>query len=215
MYCAYYGREISSGFLIVLRFDALYQAYVARYASSRDWYAIPRVDRSWHDTRVRYRGLDRDALQANEVRPENLTEIFLAELERKGRCASDFLFTLDDVTAAVSWLEEDARRYEVIWARELGRPDLPPVGYERLGVEPGYFLTDHFSPSCDCMMFPRWHGTDPDGVLFVEHFRRLNQNGLFDSVEDAERFVEFYVSFDWTETAPCDGYAIVEVFSEG
>src|SRR5215468_902359 len=83
MYCAFYGREISSGFLIVLRFDALYQAYVARYASSRDWYAIPRVDRFWHDARVRYRGLDRDALRANDVRPENLAEIFLAELERK------------------------------------------------------------------------------------------------------------------------------------
>lgn len=31
------------------------------------------------------------------------------------------------------------------------------------------------------MCFPRWHGTDKEGVLFGEHYERLNDYALFDS----------------------------------
>jgi hypothetical protein len=58
--------------------------------------------------------------------------------------------------------------------------------------------------------FPRWHGTDPEGVLFREHFERLNRHGLFESAQEASAFLAFYLSFDWTETGE---YEIAEVWA--
>jgi hypothetical protein len=59
------------------------------------------------------------------------------------------------------------------------------------------------------MCFPRWHGTDEDGTLFLEHYSRLNSHGLFDSAAHATDFLRFYTSFDWTETGD---YSIVSVW---
>ena len=50
------------------------------------------------------------------------------------------------------------------------------------------------------MCFPTWHGPDQDGTLFLEYFSRLNEYGLFPSADLAKEFLEFYLSFDWTET---------------
>jgi len=69
---------------------------------------------------------------------------------------------------------------------------------------------DHFSASCDCLCFPRWHGTDPEGLLFREHFSRLNRDGLFRSAQEARAFLRYYLSFDWTETGE---YEIAEVWA--
>ncbi len=46
-------------------------------------------------------------------------------------------------------------------------------------------------------------------MLFLEHFRRLNRHGLFDTPEAAQAFLDYYRSFDWTETGD---YVIAEVF---
>jgi hypothetical protein len=66
------------------------------------------------------------------------------------------------------------------------------------------------------MMIPRWHGTDGDGTLFLDHFRRLNQHGLFESEGNAWKFFDYYCSLDWTENDRSD-YVMVGVFgaSEG
>ncbi len=69
--------------------------------------------------------------------------------------------------------------------------------------------SSHFSQLCDCLVIPRWHGTDEEGTLFLDHFRRLNRRGLFDERQEAEDFQEYYLSFDWRERDICD---IVEVF---
>jgi hypothetical protein len=58
------------------------------------------------------------------------------------------------------------------------------------------------------MLFPRWHGTDEEGELFIKYFNQLNSFGLFNSIETAEEFLQYYLSFDWTER---DDYYIVEV----
>ncbi len=59
------------------------------------------------------------------------------------------------------------------------------------------------------MLFPRWHGTDPEGVLFLEHFRKLNAHGLFETAEAAGEFLEYYVSFPQSEQGD---YVIAEIF---
>lgn len=212
MYHPYYDMQITSGYLIVLRFSALYAKYAPKYHDLPHMYALPDVTRAWSQSAIQYRGTDRDALDANPLTPTTMAEIFLADLEKEHRCADGLLFAPEDVAAALSWLEDQADQYEVIWVREYGAHDPPPEGFTFLGFEPSYFTGDHFSASCDCMLIPRWHGTDQDGTLFLEHFRRLNQHGLFDTEPDARNFLEYYVSFDWTENDRSD-YLIVEVFA--
>ena len=210
-YDPYRALEITSGFLVVMRFDALYETYAPRYKGRRGRYAIPRTDLPPSESSIKYRGLDRDALDANDVKPLRLADLFLADLENSGQCVDGFLFSDDDVKAVLSWLGDDLPRYEVVWARRGGASDDPPADFESLGFEPTYFISDHFSASCDCMLFPRWHGTDDEGVLFLEHFRRLNAHGLFQTPGDAQAFLDQYLSVDWTEHAG-PGYVIAEVF---
>ena len=77
-----------------------------------------------------------------------------------------------------------------------------------LGYDPTWFIGDHFSAIADCMCFPLWHGTDEAGTLFKTYHDRLNGNALYDNAEDALEFLNYYRSFDWTETGE---YVIAEV----
>lgn len=47
-----------------------------------------------------------------------------------------------------------------------------------------------------------------EGRLFLDYYRKLNGNGLFDSTDEAAGFSLCYTSFDWTETGP---YIIAEI----
>jgi len=147
-----YKLEIlGSGFLVVLRFDELYEKYAPRYQFTRDVYAIPRVDRSWTACPVKYRGTDRDALDNSEY-SSVLAELFMEEIAAEGRCIDGLLRDSEDVREVLRLLEADAGRYEPIWVRQLGSRDNAPDGYRFLGIEASYFVGDHFSASCDCMM---------------------------------------------------------------
>jgi hypothetical protein len=209
----HYRREsgVTCGFLVVLRFEELYAKFVGKLQNSRDWYAIPRVDKSASESPIKYRGTDRDALDANDVCPSSLADLHLADLEKQGRCIDGILFSSADVKAVLGWLEGESSRYEVIWMRETGTSGEPPAGFESIGFDPSYLVGDHFSASCDCLMFPRWHGTDQEGTLFLDHFRRLNRHGLYKTAEEATAFTDYYCSFSWTENERAD-YVMVEVF---
>jgi len=210
----FYGRVIESGFLVVLRFDALYSKYAQRYQLVRDLYALPRIDRSWSECPVKYRGTDRDALKPFSE-SSSPAEVFMAEIEEEGRCIDGVLRTSQDMHEVLRRLGADASRYEPIWVRQLGTHEEVPDGFSLLGIEPSYFIGDHFSASCDCMMIGRWHGTDEEhGTLFLDHFRRLNPHGLFRSASDAWQFFDYYCSLDWTENDRSQ-YVMVEVFGQG
>ena len=58
------------------------------------------------------------------------------------------------------------------------------------------------------MCFPKWHGTDNEGTLFAVYYEHLNEHALFNSREEAQEFLDFYRSFDWTETGD---YVIAEI----
>ena len=54
-----------------------------------------------------------------------------------------------------------------------------------------------------------WHGTDPDGNLFLDYYKKLNEHGLFKNENDCSDFTKYYESFEWTERGP---YQITEIF---
>lgn len=199
--------KIDAGFLIVKTYEQLYNDHVSRYDLHTAIYAVPRIDQNPNSYSIQYRGIDRDALDSY-CESDKKAELKMAELEEKGDCKDGFLFSESIVRDVVSCglFEQE---YEIIWARRLSSGLSEPKGFCFVGYEPTFFEGDHFSASCDCMLMPRWHGTDKEGTLFLNYFKMLNQYGLFTSVNDAEHFLQFYLSFDWTETGD---YTIAEIF---
>jgi len=200
--------EVNAGFLIVKTFAHLYDDYKERYALRHDMYAMPRIDREPAESIVQYRGLDRDALKDYDD-SEIEAEVRLAMLEIDDQAVNGIVYSQSDVEAVYASLGPLQFRYEIIWSRIAGSNVLPPDGYSSAGFEPTYFASDHFSASCDCMLFPRCHGTDEEGKLFLPYFIQLNSHGLFVIPEVAQEFLEYYLSFDWTEH---DESVIAEVF---
>jgi hypothetical protein len=211
---------LEQGFLIVEKYEYLYEKYKERYKLTSDCYAMPRIDRSPHDYKIQYRGIDRDCLTPNDVNPRNLAEIRLSELESQKRFGHDDIFydeiypILDFVDVNLldemySWLEDDKSKFETIFIKKANIVCEIPRSFCSIGFEPSYFYKDHFSASCDCMLIPRWHGTDEEGKLFLNYFKQLNSFGLFNSIEISKEFLEYYLSFNWTETGD---YFITEVF---
>jgi hypothetical protein len=198
---------IEAGYLIVKTFERLYCDYAPRYKLTKDFYGLPRIDRTPKSFPIQYRGLDREAL-GPYTNSDDLAEIRMAELEKTGECEDGFLFT-DETLRDVLSLAQSPFDYEVIWAKIASSPIQAPAGFVSVGFDPTYFDSDHFSASCDCMLIPRWHGTDKEGTRFLEYFCQLNRFGLFSSPDASQAFLDFYLSLDWTETGE---YATAEVF---
>lgn len=203
--------SITSGFLVVKRFETLYREFAAKPEFKMAIYALPVVDTGPERLSVRYRGVDRAAL--SPWAKGLLAEVRMLELEGGNRIdgTEGFLSSHPEALDVLGWANEEVPfAYEILWARVAGNTDEPPAGFALLGYEPTYFTGDHFSAICDSMCFPRWHGTDPAGELFRSYFERLNINGLFDEPATAAEFLGFYLSFDWTETGD---YEIAEVWA--
>jgi hypothetical protein len=200
--------SVTKGFLVLKRFEQLFREFAAKPEFDRRIYALPVFGDEPSNAVVRYRGLDRDAIEP--YAQGTLAEIRMSELDPDDS-GDGFIGTIEQAREVLQWAEEEAPGvYEIAWARVAGSSHAQPVGFELLGFEPSYFTGDHFSASCDCLCFPRWHGTDPDGLLFREHFSRLNRDGLFRSADEASAFLTYYLSFDWTETGE---YEIAEVWA--
>ena len=211
--------DVDAGFLIVETFACRYDEYINwdmfkdRYALQHNLYAVPRIEHTPKDSPTQYRGLDRNALDAY-ADSDLEAEVRLALLEIDNLAVNGIVFSQCDVDDVYASLGPFQGEYEIIWSRVAGSvagSDIaPPAGYSSAGFEPTYFVDDHFSASCDCMLFPRWHGTDEEGELFMPYFRQLNMHGLFINPEVAQEFLTYYLSFDWTEHD--DDYIIAEVF---
>ncbi len=68
-----------------------------------------------------------------------------------------------------------------------------------LGFDIGYWGRD-FSIICDCAIAPVWHPPAlADLQELANQLQNLNAHLLFDSVEDANNFKEYYLSKSWAE----------------
>jgi hypothetical protein len=207
------NKTYDSGFLIVKTYIREYHDWLIKWVTRPDLipdiYALPRPDKQPGDYSIKYRGMDRDELSADPPY-DTLAKMRIDELIEEGKSADGLLSNQSDALDVFSYLDDaDKPDYEIVWARVAGSPAVPPRGYYAIGFEPTYLLGDHFAPQCDCMLFPRWHGTDDEGTLFLEHFHKLNHYGMFEAIQDARNFVEYYLTFDWTEH---DEYVFAEVF---
>lgn len=210
------SSNIEFAYLVVKRFGVLYKNFAQKPEFNLPIYALPVFGTDWNDCRVQYHGLDRDPLLAGDYPWSSLAEIRMAEIRTAEKeevpywANKEYLFRAEDLVEVLKWAEEEVPgEYEPVWARLAGSDNTPPISYKLAGYEPSYFPSGFFSPLCDCMCFPRWHGTDQEGILFSPYFKQLNGYGLFDSLDDANDFLTCYLSFDWTEGGE---YQIIEVW---
>jgi hypothetical protein len=146
------------------------------------------------------------------VEPEDAeleAHLAIGRLDKAQKADYDFikLKSHEDAINVFNLIQVPVER-EIIWIRDAesdlsGLPDYPLLGYE-----PSWLGGDWFSAISDCRCFPRWHGTDIEGELFKVHHDNLNQYALFNTPKMARDFLEYYLSFDWTETGE---YVITEV----
>jgi hypothetical protein len=207
------------GFLIVRDFNSLYVRFPE--PADRPIYAIPVRGMAPESMAKRYRGIDREPLEPWSLedlrhglpgipfpRPEEQAAcVGLFDLGSRDEADWDFIWQLEDARHIYALLE-NRHEWEVVWVAPVAVASARPPGSVRFGFEPTWYTGDHFSAVCDCLCFPRWHGTDPEGILFREHYERLNAHALLDSVEEAEAFLAFYRSHDWAETGD---YLVAEV----
>ena len=218
-------------FLIVKKYALLFsdhvQTNIANCYNDKNIYAIPTLEQKLEQMPIQYRGTDREPIEAgfdtvyehleNKMACHTLAEHKMYEkwketsIDLRGLGYMDFQLTsLQDTLDVLKVAESESPNvYEIIWVKIAGHHATPPEGFIRAGYEPSYFPEGFFSPVCDCMCIPRWHGTDEEGELFQTYYRQLNSYGLFNDAETTLAFLNYYCSFDWTETGE---YQIVEVW---
>jgi hypothetical protein len=215
----FYGENtvVKCGYLIVKTWERLYEE--APDPLPGEIYGIPSKVVDARTRQKPYRGIDREPLEPRSEEEERLwgdtvTPVIerpaqrrLSELERQGLVEDRFIGRIDDVLSVWTLLDRP-QDFEVIWAKDHLSDCAAAESSIRLGYEPTWFTGDGFSALADCMFLPRWHGTDAEGIVFKGYFQRLNENGLFDSAHDALDFLDYYRSFDWTESGD---YVIAEI----
>lgn len=222
---------MNSGYLIVKTFERVYREYLelrskrkSPLSKDRVIYSIARNEKSADDYAKQYRGVCRDTLFSWDEKDEEVfrgsgmvaepedaeleAHLAVGRFEKAQETDSDFIKSHEDAVEAFNLLQPPIER-EIIWIRDAesdlaGLPDYPLLGYDA-----SYSGGDWFSAISDCMCFPVWHGTDKEGELFEEYHDKLNQYALFNTPETAREYLEYYLSFDWTEHV--GEYAITEV----
>jgi large subunit ribosomal protein L7/L12 len=216
---------LGSAFLIVKKFDGLYRSYGYRTPRGTQIYSLPQEGIEPDAVRKKYRGLDREPLTglpldslARMLRlnaaaapiAERTATLAMAQLSVARGVQEDHLLPSFEDARDVYLTLGEPKDWEIVWAQLTGESGQAPPQSVRLGCEPSWYPGGYFSALCDCMCFPRWHGTDEAGTLFADYHARLNAHGLFESQHDAAEFLRFYLSLDWTETGE---YSIVEVYA--
>lgn len=176
---------------IVYKYEYLYRKYedwyIQKHKQLREHapYALPGKSKS---IRV-YNGLDREPLAHSPG--------------EAARCSYDEMLEIFQSLSGINDLE-------VIFVRAAGSDADIPYGLHFLGYDVCYPPGgDGFSAICDCMFLCRWHGCDEAGTEFTDDFMRLNENGLFDSKQEAEIYLRHYAIQDWAETGD---FCILEIY---
>jgi len=186
----YKGLFVSSQFCIVKNYETLYKDALPRFEKHKNTpYALPAKEKTMRT----YKGIDRSPLQYtpddfHEYSPEGAIQFFNSISNQEA---------------------------ELLFIRVAGCEDRIPNGLTLLGYDAawifGHGTCDGFSAICDCMFLCRWHGCDNEGTEFLSEFRKLNNNGLFNSADETDEYLIHYLSQDWAETGE---FCIYEIYGQ-
>ena len=209
------------GYLVVRTFEYRYLRY-DRPSEADHWiYSIPRHGIPPRDAPKKYLGVDREVLMAiprglSEEFPSGLVEpeahFRLDELESDGLAMEGCIFELEEARQVFRCLCEPTL-FELLYVSVESDGSPASGSWQRAGYDIAYFGGDHYSAIANCMFFPSWWGTDETGKLYDRYFQRLNMHGLFDCLDDAYEFRDYYVkvSGDNSNDLECLGVGTVSV----
>lgn len=198
-------------FVTVKKYEVLYRKALPNFQKEpMDVYALPLTP----TPKGIYRGLDREGLDLADKHKRCLTRRqreLAKRIFQNFEYANELMADEDSAREYISLFRDEADA-ELLFVRLAGDDAAVPEGYRLLGYdvawEPDY--AGGFSAINDCMFICRWHGCDAEGTLFLEDFRRLNENGLFDDPAHALAYLHRYAAQDWTETGD---YCIWEIYA--
>ncbi len=219
------------GYLIVKTFERVYREYFELrdikdfpLPDDRAIYSIPWKGASPDEYAKQYRGVCREPLFTWDEKNEELfrgsdmviqpvdteleAHLAVGRLDKDNKPDDEIIIKSHEDAMRVFGLLEAPVERDVIWIRNAESDSAGQADYPLLGYDPAWFGGAWFSALSDCLCFPIWHGTDTEGELFKKFHDKLNKHALFDTPETARDFLEYYRSFDWTETGD---YTIVEV----
>jgi len=79
-----------------------------------------------------------------------------------------------------------------------------------IGFDIGYIGGDFFSAIADTAIKPMWHPPDFDDINdIIKHLKKLNDNVLFDTFEEAKIYRQAYLSKEWAEKEMYEGQIII------
>ena len=221
----------TEGFLIVLQPAVSLALYAASDMARRSAQALQELREALADfPPERYRGISRHPLMAYPSLDSGIIRAFeetgcdmksdatarrvfceiLGELDEDAdaQIDEDLLPTLADARSVLS-LVDTPRRWEIIRVSRGEDADVPTL----LGFDIGYWGGDHFSLIADTIVAPCWHPPALDDLAELRQaLVGLNENLLFRSRDEAERFREYYKSKPWAETEDSVGeFCIIRV----
>lgn len=191
--------KIPSRFSVVKKYPQLYAAYREQKENIRPFYGHPYTERPEKD----YNGTQREGpdvfhgelREANSFREKRLIRRIMHECRRHAA-----LRTEADAERVFDMLQHP-EQYEIIHTKVAGSGDAFPQDWTFLGYDVSYEVgfDGAYSIVCDCLFLPQWHGCDAEGTQFSEDFRKLNENGLFSSWDDAYAYLVKYRNEAWSE----------------
>lgn len=206
-----------SQFITAKRYSDLYEEEFKRRKNDiqklkdigKTIYAIPYNEKP---SKV-YNGADRQGLDVTSKTKKQLSNDEKQILDKfyKNVYYADELMESEDTALCFLNLFEEAENYDLLWVKSTYSKDSVPNGYKFIGYDITYIpdFSGAFSIICDCMFLPRWHGFDDEGTLFIPDFYKLNNDGLFNTKEDAYSYMIKYLSEDWSERGD---YCILEIY---
>ena len=129
--------------------------------------------------------------------------------ESQGFEIDDDLFNSKEQALEVYKLLDSPVNYEIIYVQRHKYSK----SSRTLGFDIGFWGGDHFSLIADTIIVPTWHVPIPkDYKELANRLTVLNDNLLFNSVQDAEDFRNYYKTKDWAETESEAGeFCVIQV----
>ena len=152
-----------------------------------------------------YKGISRNVLYSVPKKikelfddiPEPDAQYFMDEiLEKYENDEVDLIYNLQDCLAVYNKIN-GKQNYEII----MSIKDENNKSFEDfLGYDIGYFGGDNFSIISDSILLPMWHGAPENAYPELKpYLKLLNKNLLFNKLDEAREFKEYYLGQKWAE----------------
>ena len=208
---------VNSGYLIVLKPSIVIgkfeegireRGFAEEYKKFREVFSKFKISQYYGISRNPLMGIPEKISSEYSIIPEPEAQFFMWVLEENGLCQDDLIFSYEDMVRTFNKIK-NINDYDVIFIRKVSFENNDNL----MGFDIGYWGGDHFSIIADTIITPTWHGPlEEDYLELAERLKLLNENLLFGTSKEAEKFKQYYKSKTWAETELYEGeFYVIQV----